>query len=222
MTARLCCATVLSLSLAAYAPTAAHAELILTISPGPAASQTTWTFSGSTPTEFGIVRTSNPGENEPAGMWGDFPNFTILDGSPITPVSGSASYTWTHAGSVTAAGTYTRELVRAWVDDGSDNTNPPHPNGVPVTGDRIGVIVASGSPNITPREGDTLAWSGSWVMPFDISYFDDGGLGYSADSTRLYLEPNNIPMTLRIVPEPSTCLLSVASLALLAFRRSRR
>jgi hypothetical protein len=63
-------------------------------------------------------------------------------------------------------------------------------------------------------------------MPSGIENFDDGGLSYSASSTRFYLEPNNIPMTLRIVdtvvPEPSTCVLSIAAMGILALRRSRR
>jgi hypothetical protein len=228
MIARLCCATVLCLSFAAYAPTAAHAELILTISPGPAANQTTWTFSGSTTTGFANFRTNNPGESEPAGMWGDFPNFTVLDGLPLTKVSGSADFTWTVPVSRTsptiAAGTYVRPIGSAWVDDGSDNAGASAP---PVGGgDRIGVIVP-GTPQITARSGDTLSWSGSLVMGgADISAFGAGGFPYSASSTRFYLEPNTVPMTLTIVdtvvPEPSTCMLSLAAMGILALRRSRR
>jgi hypothetical protein len=224
MTARLCCATLLCLSFAASVPTRAQAALLLTISPGPAANQTTWTFSGDTPTGFGNFRTSSPGENEPAGVWGDFPNFTVLDGLTLTPVSGSAQFTWTvpvaHASPAVAAGVYNRPIGSVWVDDGSDNAGAAAP---PVGGgDRIGVNVP-GSPQITARSGDNLAWSGSLVMGVAISDLSGGGLPYSANSTRFYLEPNNIPMTLQIigVPEPSTCVLGLAPLAFLARRRSR-
>ena len=77
MTTRLCCVTLLCLSFAAYSPTGAKAALLLQISPGPAANQTTWTFSGDTAAGFGNFRQSGtPNEAEPFGFWGDFPNFT--------------------------------------------------------------------------------------------------------------------------------------------------
>jgi len=212
MTARLCWTTLLCLSFAVSASTTAQAALLLEISPGPAANQTTWTFSGETETLFGFFNIHGEvTEAEPASMWGDFPHFTTLDDTHLTVFSGTAN--------IVKNGTETRAIGNAWVDDGSDNTAPDRE----ATGDAIGVILP-GDDEFEVGEGDTLSWSGSLVMDgAGISAFSAGGLPYSGDSTRFYNEGNNIPMTLSIVvPEPSTCLLSLAALGTLAICSHRR
>jgi hypothetical protein len=158
--------TLLCLSFAAYAPAKAQAALLLQISPGPAANQTTWTFSGDTATGFGNFRQSGSfNESEPFGAWGDFPNFTVIDGVVLTKLSGSADITWT-----TPTATTVRPIGNAWVDDGSDGHTVSWSGSLVMDGAGISAFSAGGVPytaNSTRfyNEPNTIPLTLSIVVP---------------------------------------------------------
>ncbi|MEM6333953.1 MAG: PEP-CTERM sorting domain-containing protein [Planctomycetota bacterium] len=173
-----------------------QAQLELDIAGIPGSGQTTWTFSGST-TAFeigGFDADSSDGQTFPNP--GDF--VKTLDLVELPALSSNAFLT---------VNSDTEAITAVGVDD---DTMGIVPGG---NTDDIGVGLAN---QLSVADGDTVSWTGSLVVGFDLDEFNLGTFGPSSSGlTGTILEQ----LTIREVPEPSSlALLSVGGVALL--RRS--
>ena len=191
--------TLVATALVSTATTAA-AELVLVVTPGPVAGQTTWTFSGDGLSQAANLLQTGTGE---ANSWQNAPGnfqYTTINNTNFGILSGSATIS-------DADQTVNIDLI--YIDDDGA-----------LQDDDIGFSVDT---EMSFGAGETISWTGSVVVGIDIvDVTESGPFNVIYTGANLASLPS---LNWTVVPEPST--LTLAGLGLIGlltcgWRRRRR
>lgn len=164
----------------------AQASLLVNVTGTPGSGQTIWVFSGSSTASsngvFGLTPSDSPEEWRNVG---DYVADTSLNGIFISPSSGSASIT-------NSQETRSISLIGIDYDGNSSSSN----------NDDFGIGVANQPLNIIT--GDLVSWTGTLLLPLDITQFKLGTYGPAQGGAIGGL--TDIQLTFKSVPESTSII----------------
>lgn len=164
----------------------AQASLLVNVTGTAGSGQTIWVFSGSSTASsdgvFGLAPSDSPEEWRNVG---DYVADTSLNAISISPSSGSASIT-------NSQETRSISLIGIDYDGNSSSSN----------NDDFGIGVADQSLNIIA--GDVVSWTGTLLLPLDITQFKLGTYGPAQSGAIGGL--TDIQLTLQSVPESTSII----------------
>lgn len=164
----------------------AQASLLVNVTGTPGSGQTIWVFSGSSTASsngvFGLTPSDSPEEWRNVG---DYVADTLLNGISISPSSGSASIT-------NSQETRSISLIGIDYDGNSSSSN----------NDDFGIGVANQPLNIIT--GDLVSWTGTLLLPLDITQFKLGTYGPAQGGAIGGL--TDIQLTFKSVPESTSII----------------
>lgn len=164
----------------------AQASLLVNVTGTAGSGQTIWVFSGSSTASsdgvFGLAPSDFPEEWRNVG---DYVADTSLNAISISPSSGSASIT-------NSQETRSISLIGIDYDGNSSSSN----------NDDFGIGVADQSLNIIA--GDVVSWTGTLLLPLDITQFKLGTYGPAQSGAIGGL--TDIQLTLQSVPESTSII----------------
>jgi len=164
----------------------AQASLLVNVTGTPGSGQTIWVFSGSSTASsngvFGLTPSDSPEEWRNVG---DYVADTSLNEISISPSSGSASIT-------NSQETRSISLIGIDYDGNSSSSN----------NDDFGIGVANQPLNIIT--GDLVSWTGTLLLPLDITQFKLGTYGPAQGGAIGGL--TDIQLTFKSVPESTSII----------------
>ena len=164
----------------------AQASLLVNVTGTAGSGQTIWVFSGSSTASSNGVFGLTPGDSpEEWRNVGDYVADTSLNAISISPSSGSASIT-------NSQETRSISLIGIDYDGNSSSSN----------NDDFGIGVANQPLNIIT--GDLVSWTGTLLLPLDITQFKLGTYGPAQDGAIGGL--TDIQLTLQSVPESTSII----------------
>lgn len=164
----------------------AQASLLVNVTGTAGSGQTIWVFSGSSTASSDGVFGLTPGDSpEEWRNVGDYVADTLLNGISISPSSGSASIT-------NSQETRSISLIGIDYDGNSSSSN----------NDDFGIGVANQPLNIIT--GDLVSWTGTLLLPLDITQFKLGTYGPAQGGAIGGL--TDIQLTFKSVPESTSII----------------
>lgn len=164
----------------------AQASLLVNVTGTAGSGQTVWVFSGSSTASsdgvFGLTPSDSPEEWRNVG---DYVADTLLNAISISPSSGSASIT-------NSQETRSISLIGIDYDGNSSSSN----------NDDFGIGVANQPLNIIT--GDLVSWTGTLLLPLDITQFKLGTYGPAQGGAIGGL--TDIQLTFKSVPESTSII----------------